>query len=248
MGDYLPLAKKAAAAAVQILRKDFLRDAKITQNQGKDIKTQADIAAQKKILELLSPSGIEVLAEEEREGDASLTNMSGPLWLVDPLDGTLNFSRGFAMSAVSIALWENNKPRLGIIHDIFHDRVYVGEVGKGAWYDDQKIKVSSVDTLSAAVLATGFPSGRSYDSDSLMAVVQAVQKYKKVRMLGSAALMLAHVAAGIFDVYEEEDIYLWDVAAGVALVEAAGGSVAMKPGSAPLKYHVRASNGKISFS
>ncbi|MDX1412537.1 MAG: inositol monophosphatase family protein, partial [Nitrospirales bacterium] len=113
---------------------------------------------------------------------------------------------------------------------------------RGAWLDDQEIHVSAVGVKSQAILATGFPSGRSYDTKSLLQFVHSVQAYKKVRMLGSAALMLAQVAAGRFDVYEEEDIFLWDVAAGLALVQAAGGEFQILPGSGPHKYHVRASN------
>jgi len=155
----------------------------------------------------------------------------------------LNFSRGFAMAAVSIALWDKGEPVLGVVHDIHHNLVYSGEVGEGAWCDNQSIQVSAVDTLDKAILATGFPSGRSYDTESLLGFVRSVQSYKKVRMLGSAALMLAQVAAGHFDVYEEEDIYLWDVAAGLALVRAAGGRFSMQPGSGPYKVRVRAGNG-----
>jgi myo-inositol-1(or 4)-monophosphatase len=166
-------------------------------------------------------------------------------WFVDPLDGTLNFTRGFPMAAVSIALWEGMEPSLGVIADVFTGEIFSGEVGVGATLGDRPLRVSSTSDPAQAVIATGFPSGRSYDSDSLLEFVQKVQRYKKVRMLGSAALMLAQVAAGRFDIYEEEDIYLWDVAAGLALVKAARGEFSMKPGSGPFKYHVRASNGRL---
>jgi myo-inositol-1(or 4)-monophosphatase len=238
----LLVARRAAAAAAALLRRDFLIDAGVVDTAGKDIKTQADVAAQALILQELEPSGIPVLAEE---GADQASDLERALWLVDPLDGTLNFTRGFAMAAVSVALWDNGAPVLGVVHDIFSQRVYAGRVGDGAWCDDRLVRVSDTGSPSQAILATGFPSGRSYDTDSLLGFVQSVQTYKKVRMLGSAALMLAQVAAGHFDVYEEEDIYLWDVAAGVALVRAAGGRVSMQPGSGPFKYRVRASNGLL---
>ena len=242
------LARQAAAAAANLLRRDYLRDARVTDDRDKDIKTQADVAAQALILSHLAPMGIPILAEE---GDAKSfvleqdLNLDRPLWLVDPLDGTLNFTRGFEMAAVSIAFWDKGEPVLGVVHHIHHDRPYSGVVGEGAWCDEQPISVSDTADIARAILATGFPSGRSYDTDSLLGFVHSVQSYKKVRMLGSAALMLAQVAAGHFDAYEEEDIYLWDVAAGLALVCAAGGQFSMTPGSGPFKYHVRATNGRL---
>ncbi len=243
MNNYLIVACQAASEAAELLRNKFLTDAGVADSRGKDIKTLADIAAQEIILAKLSATGIPVLAEE---GDGKQdVDLSGLVWLVDPLDGTLNFTRGFAMAAVSIALWDGDKPLLGVVHDIFHGHVYSGHVAEGAWFDARDMRVSTVSDLSQAVLATGFPSGRSYDTDSLLRFVQSVQSYKKVRMLGSAAMMLAQVAAGRFDAYEEEDIYLWDVAAGLALVQAAGGCFSMRKGSGPFKYHVRATNGSL---
>lgn len=239
--DY-QLARQAAAAAADLLRRDYLNDAQVTDDRDKDIKTQADIAAQALILSHLEPTGIPVLAEE---GDVKDLDLAHPVWLVDPLDGTLNFTRGFAMAAVSIALWDKGQPVLGVVQDIFHGPAYSGVVGEGAWCDDQPLGVSGVDAIDQAILATGFPSGRQYGTDSLLGFVQSVQSYKKVRMLGSAALMLTQVAAGHFDVYEEEDIYLWDVAAGLALVHAASGQFTMAPGSGPFKYRVKATNGRL---
>jgi myo-inositol-1(or 4)-monophosphatase len=236
------LACQAAAAAASLLRCDFLTDAQVTDDREKDIKTQADVAAQALILSKLAATGIPVVAEEFDNNEVDLDRT---LWLVDPLDGTLNFSRGFEMAAVSIALWDNGEPVLGVVHHIHHDRCYLGVVGEGAWCNDRTLMVSGTSDIQCAILATGFPSGRSYDTASLLSFVDSVQSYKKVRMLGSAALMLAQVAAGHFDVYEEEDIYLWDVAAGLALVRASGGQFSLKPGSGPFQYHVRATNGFI---
>jgi myo-inositol-1(or 4)-monophosphatase len=240
----LTTARGAAAAAAAVLRRDYLVDAGVTEDQAKDIKTLADVAAQAVILDALAATGIPVVAEEERAGQAGSAGR-GQVWYVDPLDGTLNFTRGFAMAAVSVALWRDDEPLLGVVHDVFHGTVYAGVVGSGAWCNETPMRVSAVAGKDKAILATGFPSGRSYDTASLLGFVQSVQTYKKVRMLGSAALMLAQVAAGRFDAYEEEDIYLWDVAAGLALVRAAGGAMRMTPGSGPFQYRVRADNGRL---
>lgn len=236
------LAQRVAGEAAELLRRDYLKDAQITDECDKDIKTQADVVAQALILSHLEPTGIPVLAEE---GNVKELDLAHPVWLVDPLDGTLNFTRGFSMAAVSIALWDKGQPVFGVVQDIFYDVAYTGVVGKGAWCSDQSMCVSSIDAVGEAILATGFPSGRRYDTESLLGFVHAIQSYKKIRMLGSAALMLARVAAGHFDVYEEEDIYIWDVAAGLALVRASGGRFTMVPGSGPFKYHVKATNGRL---
>lgn len=240
LNDYFRIAKQAASAGAELLRREFLSNARVVDASGKDIKTVADVAAQDHIQALLEPTRIPIFAEE---GNIQQAEFGERVWFVDPLDGTLNFSRGFPMAAVSIALWDEGRPVIGVVHDIFNRQVYSGFVGVGSWVGDQGMHVSVVGCKEQAVLATGFPSGRNYETESLLQFVQSVQDYKKVRMLGSAALMLAQVAAGRFDAYEEEDIYLWDVAAGLALVVAAGGNFEMQPGSGPHKFNVKASNG-----
>lgn len=240
--EYVNIALKAAREAARLLRIHYIQDAQVTNIFGKDIKTQADVAAQALILSQLEATGVPILAEESDRKEVSLDN---PLWLVDPLDGTVNFSRGFEMAAVSIAFWVNGEPLLGVVHNIHLDRCYLGVVGEGAWCEDKTLTISETSDVHQAILATGFPSGRDYGSESLLSFVQSVKAFKKIRMLGSAALMLAEVAAGHFDVYEEEDIYLWDVAAGLALVRASGGQFSLKPGSGRFKYNVRATNGRI---
>ena len=240
MENLFQLACQTAMEAAALLREQFASNAGIQSSRDKDIKTDADLAAQDHILKRLAVSGIPVLAEEGEHGGVL---PPGPCWIVDPLDGTLNFARGFAMAAVSIALWDGTVPIIGVIVEVFHGEIYSADVARGAWLNRAPICVSKVANPSQAVIATGFPSGRSYDEHSLLAFVKKVQQFKKVRMLGSATLMLAQVAAGRFDIYEEEDIYLWDVAAGLALVKAAGGAFSMHPGTDPFKFNIRASNG-----
>jgi myo-inositol-1(or 4)-monophosphatase len=238
-------AKVACDEASRLLVADFGKDAGVESVAAKDIKTAADRHAEKVIERVLQPLGFPMLAEEDRK-DASADH--GVRWLIDPLDGTMNFARGFPLCAVSIALWQDEEPILGVVHDLFSSNVYAGVVGEGAWLDGRPIHVSGVSEFGQAILATGFSSGRDYGAESLGNFVGKVQQFKKVRMLGSASLMLAQVAAGRFDVYEEEDIYLWDVAAGVALVAAAGGRARITPGSATHKRHVLAWNGALALS
>ena len=113
---------------------------------------------------------------------------------------------------------------------------------QGAFKNDLRITVNTLNQKDQAILATGFPSGRDYSNNALDPFILSVQEYKKIRMLGSAALMLSYVSCGYFDVYHEDDIYIWDVAAGLALILEAGGEFSIQPGSSDLKYNVKATN------
>ena len=146
------------------------------------------------------------------------------------------------MSAISIALWENGHPILGVIQDLFHDQVFYSYKNKGAWLNNKKIKVSTTKNISEAILATGYPSGSNLETTYLRNIVTNIQNYKKIRMLGSASLMLCYLATGNFDVYTENDIYIWDIAAGLCIVRDAGGIYSLVPGSCSYKFNVQASN------
>jgi myo-inositol-1(or 4)-monophosphatase len=236
---YLSLAQKTSEEAVNLIEKRFLGNAVIFSEQAKDIKTEADLVVQEFILKALSETGLPILAEE-----STVKQRFEELhWIVDPLDGTMNFARGFPMACVSIALWNGMQPVLGMIKDVFSKSIFSGIVGDKAFHCEEPISISQTSEINEAIIATGFPSGRDYSTNSLQKFVEKVQCYKKVRMLGSAALMLAQVAAGRFDVYEEEDIYIWDVAAGLAILQAAGGCYTIIPGANEFQYNVRASNG-----
>lgn len=239
----LDLATAAARDAAHLLSTAFSTDAGVRTRTGKDIKTLADTEAEARILRRLATSGLPVVAEEST---TTATQPEGLHWLVDPLDGTLNFSRGFPMHAVSIALWDGKTPVLGVIVDIARDTLYQGVVGHGAWRNGQPIRVSTVADRSQAVLATGFPAGRDYGDAALTAFITRVQAFKKVRMIGSAAMALVMVAEGTFDACYEEGGMIWDVAAGLALVAAAGGSIQWQPGTRPGSAVVTAGNGRIA--
>lgn len=215
----------------------------VLKDSGKDIKSAADLAAEQAIFEILDPLQYLTLSEETRNNTAL---QSGKCWIVDPLDGTLNFTRGLPLFCVSIGLWQGGEPVLGVIYDPVSERLYSGVVGSGAWCNGEPISVANVGDPGHAVLCTGFPSGRSYSADSLTRFVASVQKFKKIRLLGSAALCLAFVAAGYVDAYCEDDIWLWDVAAGLALVKAAGGAIQSGPWDSNLKSRVTATNGRLS--
>ncbi|HBV98544.1 MAG: hypothetical protein JL50_20910 [Peptococcaceae bacterium BICA1-7] len=196
-------------------------------SDGRDIRLKADREAESIILDcLLKNTGYPVLTEET--GEHGTQEDGSPLWIVDPLDGTVNFFRRIPLCCVSVALWLGERPVLGVVYDFNSNQLFTGIVGKGSWRNGQAISVSGIDSPERAVLATGFPVNRDFRLNSLVGFADRVRSFKKVRLLGSAALSLAYLASGCVDAYIEEDIMLWDVAAGIALVEAAGGRVSVE--------------------
>ena len=146
-------------------------------------------------------------------------------WIVDPLDGSANFSRGLPIYCISIGLWRDNQPILGAVLDPHNKQLFSGIVGDGAKCNGCEIQVRKgldVDPLSS-VLCTGLPAGFDHTNKDLNNIVSLIGRFGKVRMLGSAALMLCYVASGRCDSYWERQIRLWDVAAALAIVVSAGG-------------------------
>lgn len=222
----LALAKAAALEAGTALRLAFSQSKTILSEHGRDIKLQADQDAEKIILEHLQQSRFPVLAEESGEhGDIDATT---PCWVVDPLDGTMNFSRTVSLCCVSIALTRGEAPLLGVVYHFMEDDLYVGAPGHGAWWNDRPMHVSEIRDSSKGILSTGFPNQFNFEGPELAAMMENLRRFKKIRMIGSAALSLAFVASGRFDAYAEDSIMFWDVAAGLALVEAAGGAIAVE--------------------
>jgi myo-inositol-1(or 4)-monophosphatase len=220
--DELELAKQAAIAAGKRLQE--VGRSEILDDAGRDVKHRGDMEAESIILETLGKASEYAFLAEESGEHAEISGDS-PVWIIDPLDGTLNYSRGIGLSCVSIALWQGNKPILGVVNDFNRGELFSGIVGQGAWCNDQPISVSDVESPQKAVLATGFPVNRDFSSKAIRDFLNQVQQFKKIRLFGSAALSLAYVACGRVDAYSEEDIMFWDVAAGIALVRAAGGYV-----------------------
>lgn len=247
---HLELAESAAVRAGRLLLGAYISNPGVVSESDKDIKTEADIAAEKVLLDALRVTDFSILSEESgllNKHDAHVVDSHSALatWIIDPLDGTFNFTRGFPMCCVSIGLWSGNEPILGVIYDFLTSKIYSGIVGEGANCNGIPIRVSTVDNLSQAALATGFPSSRDYSDTALVETLRNVQKFKKIRMLGSAASSLAHLASGHVDAYLEEDIWIWDVAAGLAIVKAAGGIFSISEIKDSWQLDVFASNGLL---
>jgi myo-inositol-1(or 4)-monophosphatase len=207
----------------------------------REIKAIADTMLDKDILQVLASTGLAILSEES--GYIPARSDSKYWFIVDPLDGTFNFVKGLGPSAVSIALWEGDRPIFGVIYSLAERKLVWGGTGMGAFADGRRISVSDTSRRAEASICTGFPVRLDLASDSAMKDFwRIVRPYAKVRMLGSAAISLLHVATGAADAYSEQNIMLWDVAAGLAIVDGAGGASLMEKADSNWCYRVFASN------
>lgn len=188
-----------------------------------DLVTEVDLASEAAIREVLQrhTPGIPVLGEEGGGAEGATTR-----WVVDPLDGTTNFVHGLPHHGPSIALEVDGVPTVGVVVDVSRGEVFRATRGRGAFCNDVRLRVSEVVSLEQALVATGFAYDRRTRAAFLLSKVQRVlEACQGVRRCGAAALDLAWLAAGRVDAYWEYSLGRWDVAAGVVLVEEAGGCV-----------------------
>lgn len=225
ISELLEFAKRTALSAGKTLLKSKSNSSrKITGRQisGKEIKIAADIALNKLLQTKLKITGIPILSEESF--CISKTRRTDLLWIIDPLDGSVNYLRNLGPSMISIALWKGSSPIFGVLHDVRSGSLAWGGLGLGAWENGSCIHVSTCSRRKDGVLLTGIPA-RFPDKklDKKRHFSKILFSFNKVRMIGSAAASLLLVAKGAGDAYAEDSIMLWDVAAGLAIVEGAGG-------------------------
>ncbi len=225
MQPMLNIAIRAARRAGVIISRaqNRLYDLRVTQKWLHDYVTQVDVEAENAILEILNqayPSHA-ILAEESGEsGESEYT------WVVDPLDGTLNFIHGYPQYAISIALRVKGRLDQAVIYDPLKDELFTASRGEGAQLNGQKIRVSTNLELESALLATGSPArNKQLLQKYLEGFTKILKRSADVRRSGSAALDLANVACGRVDGYWEYGLKEWDVAAGALLVQESGGLV-----------------------
>jgi myo-inositol-1(or 4)-monophosphatase len=212
-----------AREAGALLMGYFARRVKIEYKGDVDLVTEADRASEKLILERLRARwpGHNVLAEEGGGSEAG----SDYRWYVDPLDGTTNFAHGFPVFCISMALEHKGERIAGVVFDPTRDELFSAEKGGGAFLNGQPIHVSKTAKLVESLVATGFPSHKRHKNPNIHFYHQITLRTHGVRRAGSAALDLCYVACGRFDGYWEFKLNPWDTAAGVLLVEEAGGKV-----------------------
>ncbi len=231
-GSLLSCAATAAELGGEIVRRYFRRLAsgQADEKAAHDWVTAADRESEEVIFQFLSRAtpGIGFLGEERgglREG--------GERWVVDPLDGTLNFVRGFPHCAVSVALVSSGQVEVGAIYDPLRDEMFTAKRKGGAFRNGERLRVSDRPGLAGAFVTTGFPFRIHKHFEAFLGVFRDVFAVAAgLRRPGAAALDLAHVAAGIFDAFFEFGLSAWDIAAGGLLVAEAGGVVSNLDGEA----------------
>jgi myo-inositol-1(or 4)-monophosphatase len=246
-------ARRIAEQAGERLLERFGRLAagEIERTGRRDVSTAADREAEAFIVRELTrryPTH-RVLGEEAvKEGRDRATASQGHVWIVDPLDGTVNFVQGLPLFSVSIGLVEDGRPVLGVVHAPALGQTFWGAPGTGAFEGDRPISVSATPFLDDAVLATGFAYDRENLADKNFDNLVAIgMRSRGLRRFGSAALDLAYVASGRLDAFWELHLKPWDVAAGAALIRAAGGRVTDQRGGEDWLFggHIVASNGLV---
>lgn len=215
--------------ADQFLKQDLHSFKQVTDMElrGREVKIRADKVLESMLLNYFSNTNLPILSEESGWSDFGEKNSF--YWVIDPLDGSINFSRGLGPYAISVALWKNQKPVFGVLFRLDNQILAWGGKDFGAYANGERLQVSSQSQIHKAVLCTGVAA--RFQSDDLEAVQNSLLlmlKFAKLRMIGSAACSLLMVAQGSADAYFEDQIMLWDVAAGLALVEGAGGSFYIK--------------------
>ena len=227
---------------------NFTKNLDILTQDKKDIKLAMDIELHKEIKQFLENNYEYQILSEEEDSIYNFDEFDHYYWIVDPLDGSLNYSRKIPLYCISIALWKLDQPIYGLIYDVSRNELFRGLVpDKLADNNGKRVSVSSLNKVDKGVLFTGFPSWRNYNDSSLYDFNSKIQKWKKLRLLGSAALSLAWVSCGRGDAYTEEDIRIWDVAAGLALVKAAGGAIYINKRERKNFVTAIATNGQISI-
>jgi myo-inositol-1(or 4)-monophosphatase len=246
---FLPSMSAIAREAGALLMQYFHQGLKIEYKGDADLVTAADRASEALIRERISrqfPSH-DVLGEEQGLNDQG----SDYRWYVDPLDGTTNFAHGYPVFCVSMALEHRSdaetKRVAAVVYDPTRDELFSAEQGRGAHLNGKPIHVSKAATLKECLLATGFPSHKRHKNPNIHFYHQITLRTHGVRRAGSAALDLCNVASGRFDGFWEFNLNPWDTAAGVLIVEEAGGKVSRFDGS-PFKIdssETLASNGLV---
>lgn len=244
--DLIKIIKKAG----KILKEGFYTDKNITFKAKKDLVTQFDVTVEKYLKKKFSKrfKNFNIIAEESDNSNIEFNNSI----IIDPIDGTTNFVNGVPHTAISVGVYKNKKPYLAIVYNPILDELYTAKIGKGAFLNGKRLKVSSEDNFQKSLIATGFPYTSGSDENDLNDVVKRIKDVlplcQDLRRLGSASLDLCYVACGTYEGYYEMNLRAWDVSAGILIVTEAGGKISNINGDEYTLFEDKflvASNGKI---
>jgi len=248
-------AEQAARAVGVLMRHNLAEDKRANAVTQHDIKLELDVRSQKLIEKSLRPAFPQaaLLGEEGVAGDPE----SPYRWVVDPIDGTVNFAYGIPHACVSIALQRRATKKsalvytdgyetlTGVVYDPFCDELWTAIRGEPAQLNGKVIRVSRRAKLNEAIVSVGFAKNRETLEAMLPYFVELVQRVRKMRIMGAAALALTYVATGRFDAYIERGIRIWDIAAGGLILQCAGGDFWQEPAGPDHTYRMIASNGRL---
>lgn len=252
----LKVSIQAACAAGKVMRDNWRKPKRVNSAEAHDIKLELDVRCQKLIERTLRCAHPEIdLLGEEGESAASSADYR---WVVDPIDGTVNFTYGIPHACVSIALQRRAREIsakahpdsaydtvLGVVYDPFCDEMWTAVEGGPARLNGRVIHVSRRPKLEECIISIGFSKDRVSLERMLPAFNQLVHRVRKVRIMGAAALALTYVASGRMDAYVEFGLSLWDIAAGGFIIERAGGEFWREPAQGEHKFRIIASNGLL---
>ena len=235
--------------ASRSLIRDFgeLENLQVSSKGPGDFVSSADKRTEKTIIEELQKAHPEYGIITEETGIINKSNIKNR-WIIDPIDGTMNFLNGIPQFAISIAYEENNEIICGVIFNPITNEMFCAEKGNGAYLNNSRIRVSNKKKLKDALLVTGGPNGASKIKNKIYSeYINVSNNVSNVRKFGSAALDMAYVACGRFDGYWQRELNYWDIAAGVIILREAGGFIDFFEDdiSYPLKKNVLASNSNI---
>ena len=241
---------KIIKEAGEILKEGYYTNKDITFKAKKDLVTQYDVAVENFLKKKFSKKfkDFNLIAEESDNANVEFNNSI----IIDPIDGTTNFVNGVPHTAISVGVYKNKKPYLAVVYNPILDELYTAKIGKGAYLNGKKLKVSNENDFQKSLLATGFPYTSNTNEDDLNDVLKKIKLIlplcQDLRRLGAASLDLCYIAKGTFEGYYEMNLKAWDVSAGILILTEAGGVVSNINGDEYTLFedkYLVASNGKI---
>lgn len=225
--------KEIIKEAGELLKKGFYSDKDITHKGTKDLVTQYDIAIEEFLISRFTQEFKEfnIIAEESYNMDMVFDNSI----IIDPIDGTTNFANGVPHCAISVGVYKDKKPFIGIVYNPILDEIFEATINKGAFKNGKKITVSQEKDFQKSLLSSGFPYSSDSNKEDLNDVLQKLKCIlplcQDLRRFGSASLDLCYVASGMIEGYYEMNLKAWDVSAGIIILNEAGGKVSSLDGS-----------------